>query len=181
MLAPKYAPVQERVTVQPARRRRRAVVASPVPRRASLPISRRACVGMLVLIALCSALVAYRHTALTQMGYQAEQLQADLAVLQRQNSELEVQVASLGSLARVEQLATSRLGMTRATTTVAIASLERSGSTVVATGSTATLATAKPAPVAAANLADQGGFIGRLWDLLRRLARNTVEAARSGT
>ena len=80
MLAPKYAPVHERMTVRPARRQRCDAVARPMPRRASLSLSRRACVGMLALIALCSALVAYRHTALIQMGYQAEQLQADLGV-----------------------------------------------------------------------------------------------------
>jgi hypothetical protein len=91
-----------------------------------------------------------------------------------------MKAASLGSLARVEDLATTKLGMTRSEATVVIASLERSGGTVVAAGSGD--ATELPAGLVATavDAQQQGGLVGRLWDLIRRLAHNTVEAARSG-
>jgi hypothetical protein len=111
------------------------------------------------------------------MGYRAEQLAAQLAVLQKENGEREVRVAQLGALGRVEELATVRVGMVRPSGSVTIASLGRSGGTVVADGWGAELG----AGTAAAEGPAAGGIFGRVWDLLRRLARNTVEAARSGS
>jgi cell division protein FtsL len=178
MLAARYLGAAEQVAPPITRRRRTKPVVKAQPARVSL--SRAACVGLLTLAVLCTFLVAYRNTALTQIGYETARLQSELAVLQRQNSELEMKAASLGSLARVEKLATTKLGMTRAESAVAIASLERSGGTVVAAGSGQSTVPPAGLVATAADAQQQGGLVGRLWDLLRRLAHNTVEAARSG-
>lgn len=157
------------------RERRRAQSRAPRPQAAKL--SRTACFTLLVVAVLCAFMVAYRHTSLTQLGYKAEGLGAQLAVLQKENGEREVRVAQLGTLARVEQLAVTRVGMVRPSGSVAIASLSRSGGTLVAGDGTSTIA----GDGAYGEDPAGGGLIGRVWSLIKRLARNTVEAARSGS
>ncbi len=53
------------------------------------------------------------HMAMVDLGYRIEQSRAELAALSHQRAELLVEVASLSSLARVEKMARTQLGMVR--------------------------------------------------------------------
>jgi hypothetical protein len=68
MLAARYLGAAEQVAPLTTRRRLARPVVKPRPVRVSL--SRAACVGLLTLAVLCLFLVAYRNTALTQIGYE---------------------------------------------------------------------------------------------------------------
>ena len=164
---------EERKYAYPAPPPRRQPKPNRSPRRR--PHLNRAAAAALVLAAvLCAFMVAHRHNTLVRLGYQAEGLAAELAVLQKQNSERELTIAGLGAFGRVERLARDRLGMIRpaghllvAPPPGIVAAADRPGSI--------------PATPNAAAHGEEQGILGRLWRTVVRLARNTVEAARSGS
>jgi cell division protein FtsL len=131
---------------------------------------------VLVAIALAFGL-AYRQNALVRLGYRADRLASELALLERQNGEREVQIASLGELGRVQRLAESRLGMVRPRSGVYLAS-GALGPAAQATGGAVALADGQAPPAALPGAAGSDlGAIGRLWRLLLRLTGNRAEAA----
>jgi len=157
----------ERPRRRPARR----------PRAAARRTSRTACVCLVLATVLCAFALTYRHSALVRLGYQADRLSTQLALLQRQNGEREVTLVSLGALGRVQRLAESRLGMVRPKGSVVVAG---GALPVHAAGVIAAAPQDGLEPPALASLApsgDGGGALGRLWRMLVRFARNSVEAA----
>lgn len=143
------------------------------PRAAAKPRSRAVWFGLWLLTVLVAFSVTHRHAAITRLGYQAEGLERELAVLRKLNGELEVKVSALGAPARVQQLAQSRLGMVLPKQTVAVA-LERPAGTEdrpAAAGGDLT------APKAEQTGLDIGGALSRLWRLVLRLTGIPAEAA----
>ncbi len=59
-------------------------------------------------------LYVWYHVTIIELGYQIQNLQDEEKKLRKVHQELLIEVASLSSLDRIEQLATSKLGMVRA-------------------------------------------------------------------
>lgn len=70
--------------------------------------------GYLLIVVLAFAIgviIASRYTQLIVAGYQLDKLNGELAVLQQENQQLNVELNKLKSLNRIEQIATVKLGM----------------------------------------------------------------------
>jgi cell division protein FtsL len=74
---------------------------------------RKCAVSTLVVLAgfaLCM-LYTYQVTRIIAMGYQADNIQNSVSELQQENSQLDLEAAELQTPERVEQIATTKLGM----------------------------------------------------------------------
>jgi len=96
--------------------------AAPAERQrpAKRPVSRKrkkenvALLLTVIMVGFILGLVAaYRYAMLAQTGYRLDQLQKQLALAEAENQQLQMQVNQLQSLQRIEQIATTKLGMVR--------------------------------------------------------------------
>lgn len=84
------------------------------PQRSSLPRKGQIALTGLVCVIFCTGiLIAYYYTQVLMTGYKIYRLEKELAVLQQETNQLNEQILGLTSLERVEQIATTRLGMVR--------------------------------------------------------------------
>ncbi len=150
--------------------------ASARPRTVARPRSKAAWLGLWALAVLVAFSVTYRHAALTRLGYEAKNLERQLAVIRKLNGELEVRVSSLGAPARVQQLAQSRLGMVQPQRSIAVAmawpAASGAGDRLAAAGGAADVGSPAGQPES-----DSGGMLSRLWRFVRRLTGVPAEAA----
>jgi cell division protein FtsL len=65
-------------------------------------------IGMLILLLV--TLYVWHHITVIQLGYEIQQLQQEQRELHRLNQAFLIEAASLASLDRIEQIATTRLG-----------------------------------------------------------------------
>jgi cell division protein FtsL len=114
--------------------------------------------------------VTYRHAAITRLGYEAEGLERELALLRKLNGELQTKVTAAGSLGRVQQLAQSQLGMVLPKQTVVVA---MPGAAPGNQPGVAAISAQEP------DVLEQGsgGVLSRLWRLVLRLTGVPAEAA----
>jgi hypothetical protein len=119
-----------------------------------------------VLVALT---VTFRHAAITRLGYEIGQLEAELGALRRENGERETALASLGSPARIQQLAESRLGMVAAGQPLVVLSM----------GSDQTAVPLTPGQLPPSR-EEPPGLLARIWRIVQRLAGVPAEAAVPG-
>lgn len=73
-----------------------------------------ACFQIVGLIMFCfgfGLFYIYKHSQVAALGYKIESTKDNIAVLQRENKRLELQVAELQGLDRVEEVARNKLGM----------------------------------------------------------------------
>ncbi|OAT81815.1 cell division protein FtsL [Desulfotomaculum copahuensis] len=86
----------------------------PDPRPNTLPRRRQLALTGLVLLAFLTGIaVCYLHAQIMTTGCQIVSLQKNLGDLNVETRELSEQVAGLSSLQRIEQVATTRLGMVK--------------------------------------------------------------------
>lgn len=87
---------------------------APVPRPKTLSRRRQLALTGLVLLAFITGIaICYLHAQIMTTGCQIVSLQKNLGDLDVQTRELSEQVAGLSSLQRIEQVATTRLGMVK--------------------------------------------------------------------
>jgi hypothetical protein len=116
--------------------------------------------------------IALGQSALTRLGYERESLELRLNTLRKENGEREVLVASLGSPARIQQLAEARLGMRVPAASMVLAISEASPGGVSAAGA------AEPSQPARSPASES--LLAQIWHLLLRLGGRVVEAATPG-
>lgn len=97
------------------------------------------------------------------LGYQIEQLQSDIQNLETSNNRLDYQIAEKSSLARIEQIATTQLGMYKPDSSTAIA--------LAAKAEPVQVASAPAAPADDKNISQK--LLNKMYSSLSRLAQNT--------
>ncbi len=97
------------------------------------------------------------------LGYQIEQLETDIQNLETANYRLDYQIAEKSSLARVEQIATTQLGMYKPDSTTAIAMEAKTEPVQVAS--------APAAPADNENISQK--LLHKMYSSLSRLAQNS--------
>jgi len=71
-----------------------------------------AAIALVAIVGVALGLAFLAQFAVTaRLGYQNESLDQQINQLSRENSELELKIEELGSLARIEEVATQKLGM----------------------------------------------------------------------
>lgn len=66
---------------------------------------------MVVLAFILGIVIAARYTHVAVVGYQLNKLNGELALLEKENQQLNVELNQLKSLDRIEKIATTKLGM----------------------------------------------------------------------
>lgn len=156
--------------VRPAKRQMR----KPAPRRVAA-VKRRSAVTaktryiLVWLVAVALALgLASRFALAAKLTVDIAALNKQLAEAQAENEQLQLQIAELKSLARIEQIASTRLGMVRPAETRPI----------VANGGTAAPATVALAGTGDNRTAGAGGWIASVQRWLTRLIRAGLAEAK---
>ncbi len=165
MLAARDVRTQALPVPQPTHRPR---AVSPRAKAKPRPMSKPLCAALLLTAVCCAFMMANRHSTLVRLGYEAKKLAAELTILQKENAERAVRVASLGSLGRVQTMAQAQLGMIRPASNLML----------VMPAPTDTAVGQLSAGLDPGRGAD--GALVRLWRLLVRLATSPAEAARVG-
>ncbi len=85
----------------------------PRPATGANPSVRKCAVLTLAILAgfVLVMLYTYQTTRIITLGYQAEKLQSGISDLQTENNQMELEIAKLQTPERVEQIATTKLGM----------------------------------------------------------------------
>jgi cell division protein FtsL len=68
---------------------------------------------IIIAVVLVNVLLICRHNIILQRGYELNRLQSELTAMQTENERLSLSIGQLESLDRIEEIAVSRLGMTR--------------------------------------------------------------------
>jgi len=79
---------------------------------ANVAVRKCAVLTLVVLAGFALAMLyTYQTTRIISLGYQADKMQSSISDLQSQNNQMELEVAELQTPERVEQIATTKLGM----------------------------------------------------------------------
>ena len=79
----------------------------------SVPAARY--VIIILAVVLVNVLLVCRHNVILQRGYELKRLSNEFTAIQTENERLALSIGQLESLDRIEEIAVSRLGMTRTT------------------------------------------------------------------
>ena len=92
--------------------------ATPASKPASRPNTkinlqlRKKCFALISMIAVLAMLVTLQSASIVKAGYELVQIKAQMAMLERENDQVRLEVARLKSPQRIQTIATKELGMT---------------------------------------------------------------------